>query len=462
MSPPEPSAPPAATVIGRHRFAWGSRTYVMGIVNATPDSFSGDGVLDPAVAAAQARRMVAAGADLLDIGAESTRPGHVPLPVDAEWARLAPVLHAIRAAVAVPLSVDTAKAAVAERAFAAGADALNDIHGLRADPALGPLLARAGGAAVLMHNQRGRPFSGDVIADVRTGLRASLQLARDAGIDEQRVILDPGFGFGWEPAQNLELLRRLGELRDPPSGLGRPLLIGTSRKSTIGHVLERPEGARAWGTAATVALAVAAGVDIVRVHDVREMAEVARMADAVVRGWPPAERRVWLGLGGNVGDRLAVFRRALAGLEAGGVAVQLVSAVYETPPWGIVDQPRFANAALQGRTALAPHALLALAKRIEAAAGRDFAAPRNSARPLDIDLLLIEGVQLDEPELTVPHTHLHERAFVLVPLAEIAPALRHPRLGTTMRELAAAVSADGIELLADAGWWPPRSNGDAS
>jgi 2-amino-4-hydroxy-6-hydroxymethyldihydropteridine diphosphokinase len=144
------------------------------------------------------------------------------------------------------------------------------------------------------------------------------------------------------------------------------------------------------------------------------------------------------------------------------VAVQLVSAVYETPPWGIVDQPRFANAALQGRTALAPHALLALAKRLEAEAGRDFAAPRNSARPLDIDLLLIEGVQLDEPKLTVPHTHLHERAFVLVPLAEIAPALRHPRLGRTMRELAAAVDADGIESLADAGWWLPRGDGHAS
>ena len=458
MTQPEPGAPPAATAIGRHRFVWGTRTYVMGIVNATPDSFSGDGVLDPAAAAAQARRMVADGADLLDIGAESTRPGHVPLSVDVEWARLAPVLHAVRAAVAVPLSVDTAKAAVAARAFAAGADALNDIHGLRADPAFGPLLARTGGAAVLMHNQRGRRFSGDVIADVRAGLRASLQLARDAGVDERRVILDPGFGFGWEPAQNLELLRRLGELRD----LGRPLLVGTSRKSTIGHVLERAEGERAWGTAATVALAIAAGADIVRVHDVREMAEVARVADAVVRGWPPAERRVWLGLGGNLGDRLAVFRRALAGLEAGGVAVQLVSAAYETPPWGVVDQPRFANAALQGRTALAPHALLALAKRLEAEAGRDFAAPRNSARPLDIDLLLIEGVQLDESQLTVPHTHLHERAFVLVPLAEIAPALRHPRLGRTMRELAATVAADGIESLADAGWWLPPGDGRAS
>jgi 2-amino-4-hydroxy-6-hydroxymethyldihydropteridine diphosphokinase len=202
-----------------------------------------------------------------------------------------------------------------------------------------------------------------------------------------------------------------------------------------------------------VALAIAAGADIVRVHDVAEMAQVARMADAVVRGWPPAERRVWLGLGGNTGDRVATLRRALDGLEAGGVVVQLVSALYETLPWGITDQPRFANAALQGRTALAPLELLALAKRLEAEAGRDFGAPRTSARPLDIDLLLIEGVQVEDERLTVPHVHLHERAFVLVPLAEIAPELRHPRLGRTMRDLREGVAADGVEPLAAPGWW---------
>jgi len=459
--PDFPAPTPVAFGPPRHtRFAWGARTYLMGVINASPDSFSGDGIADPKAAAAIARRMVSEGVDLIDIGAASTRPGHAPVPPEEEWERLAPVLSAVRSAVAVPITVDTSKASVARRALAAGADAINDTNGLRADPAL--VEAIGGGReknaprtrptpAVLMHNQRGRPFSGDVIADVRAGLRASLKLARDAGVDERRLILDPGFGFGWEPAQNLELLRRLGELRD----LGRPLLIGTSRKSTIGLVLERAEAERAWGTAATVALAIAAGADIVRVHDVREMAEVARMTDAVVRRWPPAERRVWLGLGGNVGDRLAVFRRALAGLEAGGVAVQLVSAVYETPPWGIVDQPCFANAALQARTALAPHDLLALAKRLEAAAGRDFAAPRNSARPLDIDLLHVEGVQLEEPVLTLPHLHLHERAFVLVPLAEIAPELRHPRLGATMLELRAAVSDAGIEPLGELAWWLP-------
>lgn len=275
---------PASIRIGGRTFEWGAHTYVMGIVNVTPDSFSGDGVLHPARAADQAARMVDDGADLLDLGAESTRPGAGPVTVEEEWARLEPVLRAVRSAVAVPLTVDTSKAEVAARAFEAGADALNDVHGLRRDPLTARVLAESRRPAVLMHNQRGRPSTGDVIADIMAGLEETLRLAREAGVDERLLILDPGFGFGWEPAQNLELLRRLGELR----ALGRPLLLGASRKSTIGLVLDRSEDERLWGTAATVALAIQASVDIVRVHDVRAMGDVARMADAVVRGWEPS------------------------------------------------------------------------------------------------------------------------------------------------------------------------------
>lgn len=275
---------PAPIRIGSRTFEWGARTYVMGIVNVTPDSFSGDGVLDPGRAAEQAQRMAGEGADLLDLGAESTRPGANPVTTEEEWARLAPVLRAVRAAVAIPISVDTSKVVVAARAFEAGADALNDIHGLRGDPAMAALIAKTGRPAILMHNQRGRASIGDVLADIGAGFEESLRLARDAEVDERLLILDPGFGFGWEPVQNLELLRRLEVLRS----FGRPLLLGTSRKSTIGLVLGRPEEERLWGTAATVALAVQAGADIVRVHDVRAMSDVARMADAVVRGWSPA------------------------------------------------------------------------------------------------------------------------------------------------------------------------------
>jgi dihydropteroate synthase len=283
---PARRAHPAPIAIGGVSFEWGRRTYVMGIVNATPDSFSGDGVLDPARAAEQAARMVEAGADLLDVGAESTRPDFPPIDAAEEWRRLEPVLRAVRAAVRVPISVDTSKADVAGRAFDAGAGALNDVRGLLADPALAPLLAAWGLPAVLMHNQRGRAFGGDVIGDIRAGLEASLRVAREAGVDPTRLILDPGFGFGWQPEQNLEMLRRLEELH----GLGRPLLLGTSRKSTLGTALGgRGVEGRAWATAATMALAVRSGVDIVRVHDVPEMADVVRTADAVVRGWRAPE-----------------------------------------------------------------------------------------------------------------------------------------------------------------------------
>lgn len=278
-------AHPAPFTIGRTRFEWGVRTYVMGIVNATPDSFSGDGLLDPARAAAQAERMVEEGADILDVGAESTRPDFPTIDAVEEWARIGPVLRAVRAAVDVPISVDTSKALVAARAFDAGADALNDVRGLLGDGELAAVLARAGLSAVLMHNQRERTFGGDVIEDIRAGLGKSIAVAERAGVDPGLLIVDPGFGFGWTPTQNLEMVRRLGELR----ALGRPVLLGTSRKSTIGLVLDRPVEARLAGTLATTALAVRAGVDVVRVHDVAPNVEVARMADAVVRGWSRPE-----------------------------------------------------------------------------------------------------------------------------------------------------------------------------
>ncbi|MEZ4501960.1 MAG: dihydropteroate synthase [Dehalococcoidia bacterium] len=281
----EAEAHPAPFAIGHTRFEWGTRTFVMGIVNATPDSFSGDGVLDPALAAEQARRMVEEGADLLDVGAESTRPDFPAIDADEEWARLEPVLRAVRSAVDVPVSVDTSKAAVAERAFEAGADALNDVKGLLGDAELASVLARSGLPAILMHNQRDRAFGGDVIADIRFSLEESIVIAERAGVDRERLIVDPGFGFGWTPGQNLEMVRRLGELRP----LGRPILLGTSRKSTIGLVLDRPVDGRLGGTLATTALAVQSGVDIVRVHDVAENVEVARMADAIVRGWAPPQ-----------------------------------------------------------------------------------------------------------------------------------------------------------------------------
>lgn len=276
--------------IGPRTFAWGERTYIMGIVNVSPDSFSGDGLSSVDAAVALARRFAADGADILDVGGQSTRPGATKseagfdeVPVDEEIARVVPVVAAISSELPdMPMSVDTYKAEVAAAALDAGAHMLNDIYGFRRDPSLARIAAEASVPACIMHNQRNRDASGDVIADVFAGLRESVLIAEQSGISASMLVADPGFGFGWRPEENLEMLRRLAALR----ALGLPLLVGTSRKSTIGTVLgDAPVDDRVFGTAATVTLSITNGADIVRVHDVREMKQVAVMTDAVVRGW---------------------------------------------------------------------------------------------------------------------------------------------------------------------------------
>jgi len=263
---------------------WGKRTYVMGIINLTPDSFSGDGLdADIDAAVQQGLAFQDAGADLLDLGAESTRPGNRPITAETELNRLLPALKALVDRVNVPISVDTYKSRVAQAALAAGAAMVNDVWGLKKDPDLAAAAARAGAPMVLAHNQKGTRYQ-DLLPDILTSLRYSAKAALDAGVAQKNIILDPGIGFGKTPDHNLEILGRLSEF----AGLGYPLLVGTSRKSTIGLVLDQPPEQRLEGTAATVALAIAGGADIVRVHDVKEMVRVCRMTDAVVRSWRPA------------------------------------------------------------------------------------------------------------------------------------------------------------------------------
>lgn len=270
-----------STRCGSFTFEWGRRTYVMGIVNVTPDSFSGDGLAyDADAALEQAARFQAEGADIIDVGGESTRPGHTPVDADEEIRRVVPVIRLLASRLHVPISIDTYKHEVAREALAAGASMINDVWGLRRDPALADLAARERAPIVLMHNQTGKDYR-DLLPDVIESLRASMDAALEAGVPPENVILDPGLGFGKTAEHNLELLRRLSELR----ALGRPLLVGPSRKSTIGLVLGLPVEERLEGTAATVALSIANGADVVRVHDVKEMARVARMSDAIVRGW---------------------------------------------------------------------------------------------------------------------------------------------------------------------------------
>lgn len=264
--------------IGAHSFDWGARTYVMGIVNVSPESFSGDGLSSVDDAVGRARQMAAEGADILDIGGQSTRPGFEELSIAEEVRRVVPVIEAVSRAVDLPVSIDAYRSAVVEAALDAGAVLVNDIWGFRHDPQIAALAARRGVSAVVMHNQRGREHH-DVIGDIHAGLEASIAIARSAGLDRRQLIADPGFGFGWSVSQQLEMLRRLREL----TALGLPLLVGTSRKSTIGAVLDMAEGERRWGTAATVAISIANGADIVRVHDVAEMVQVCRMTDAIIR-----------------------------------------------------------------------------------------------------------------------------------------------------------------------------------
>ena len=272
----------SSLTIGPRTFVWGERTYLMGVLNVSPESFFSDGSAGVDAVLDRARRFVAEGADILDVGGPSTRPGFQELTAEEEIARVVPVIERLME-LDVPVSVDTYKAPVARVALAAGAHLLNDIWGFRHDAALAALAVEFGVPAIVMHNQRDRSASGgsDVIGDIRTGLEASIAIAEKAGLPRERLIIDPGFGFGWTEEQNLEMLRRLGELRD----LALPMLIGTSRKSTIGAVLGGvPPEERLLGTAATMALAVVAGADIVRVHDVAAMRDVVRVTDAVVRG----------------------------------------------------------------------------------------------------------------------------------------------------------------------------------
>jgi len=280
---PRAFAVPAPMRIGPRTFTWGQRTYLMGILNVTPDSFSGDGLLasdaPTKTAVAQAQRMVAEGADLLDVGGESTRPGHTPVGLGEELDRVIPVIAAVRAALSdVPISIDTTKPQVAEAALDAGASLINDIWGVGLGNELARLAAQRRVPLIVMHNREEARYE-DVVREVVDDLRAALERAVAAGVERDQLIVDPGIGFGKTAEHNLLLLGELAALRE----LGRPILLGTSRKSTIGRILDLPPEERLEGTLATTALGIAAGADIIRVHDVEANRRAALVADAIVR-----------------------------------------------------------------------------------------------------------------------------------------------------------------------------------
>lgn len=273
---------------GRHTLTIGEKTLIMGILNVTPDSFSEQGLFfDTAKAVDHARRMVEDGADIIDIGGESTRPGAAPVDLEEELRRVVPAVKELARAVDVPISIDTAKAAVAEAAIEAGAAIINDVTALTGDAEMAPLCARAGLPVILMHMKgeprvmQENPVYDDLISEIFGYLQERVAKAKEAGIDESRLLIDPGIGFGKTAGHNLEIMKRLSEFK----GLGLPLVLGPSRKSTIGTVLGGlPTEDRLEGTAATITAGILNGADIMRVHDVKAMVRVARMTDAIVRG----------------------------------------------------------------------------------------------------------------------------------------------------------------------------------
>lgn len=406
--------------IGSYELEIGVRTYIMGILNVTPDSFSDGGRYTSVRAAVEhALRMQAEGADIIDVGGESTRPGHTPVTAEEEIARVVPVVRALAQELKVPVSIDTSKAEVARAAIEAGVGMINDVWGFRRDPALAGVAADTGVACCLMHNQNGSAYT-QLMPELLETLKESVRIARAAGIADQQIVLDPGIGFGKTVEQNIEVMRNLPQLND----LGFPWLLGTSRKSMIGKTLNLPADERTTGTLATTVLGIQAGAEIVRVHDVRENVQAARMTDRILR--QAITHTAFVALGSNIGDRMEYLRKAISLLEEESeLRVSACSRVYETEPFGYTDQAMFLNAVVRIETALNAHELLEILMRTEQKLDRSREI-KWGPRTIDLDLLLYDQEVIRSELLEVPHPRLAERMFVVAPLHDIAPLRLHP------------------------------------
>jgi dihydropteroate synthase len=367
--------------------------------------------------------MLSEGAAIIDVGGESTRPGHIPVSTGEELRRVVPVLDALENEIDAPVSIDTSKAPVAREAARRGASVVNDVWGLQGDPGMAEAVAETGSALIVMHNRSSMDAALDILDDVERFFERSLSLAARAGIAFSRIVLDPGIGFGKTPEQNHACIWNLDRFRH----FGRPILVGLSRKSFIGRIVGDQ---RLVGTLAADTIALVRGASVLRVHDVAEHKVALDMFKALSatarRPMSEQARRdgrasVAFSLGGNIGDKTATLRRALHALGSEpGIELTAVSRFYRTPPWGKTDQDWFANACALALTRLPPEALLERAKALEIEIGRT-PAERWGPRLIDIDLIAYDDVTLDTPRLTLPHPGLFSRAFVLTPLAEIAP-----------------------------------------
>jgi dihydropteroate synthase len=423
---------------------------LMGILNVTPDSFSDGGRhSDLPAAVARARAMLADGAVIVDVGGESTRPGHIPVPEDEELRRVLPALEAL-AELDAPISIDTSKAKVAREAARLGACVINDVWGLQRDPGMADTVAETGAAVVIMHNRDEADPAIDILDDVERFFERSLNLAAGAGVPFGRILLDPGVGFGKTRQQNHACIWNLDRFRR----LGAPILVGLSRKSFIGGIIDAEVDRRLPGTLAADTIALMRGASVLRVHDVLENRAALAVFTALKAAAAPSppegsgndgRARVVLALGSNIGDKVANLRRALRAIAGEpGVELTAVSRFYRTPPWGKTDQDWFLNACALGPTTLTPEALLERVKRLEVELGRE-PTERWGPRVIDIDLIAYDNIALMTDRLTLPHPELFNRAFVLVPLAEIAPDLMIA--GVRIGEAAARLGAEAAEVV---------------
>ena len=535
--------------IGNREFDVKNKTYIMGILNVTPDSFSDGGKwndMDHALKHTEA--MIAEGADILDIGGESTRPGHTPVGAQEEIERILPVIEAVKGRFDIPISVDTYKGCVAEEALKHGADLINDIWGLKYDPEMAPVIARYQAPCCLMHNKDNTEYN-NFIVDMLAETQECVNIAKRAGIADDKIILDPGVGFGKTYEMNLMTMDNLELFRK----LGYPVLLGTSRKSMIGLALDLPVDQRVEGTLATSVIGVMKGCAFVRVHDIKENKRVIQMTEAILgreeelmdkieirdleifanhgvfpeetalgqkfvvsavmytetrpagltddlsaainygevshmitdflqkntyklleaavenlaetlllslpllkkitlriekpwapvglplktvaveitRGWHTA----YIAFGSNMGDKKKYLDNAIQGLrDMKEIVVEKVSEYLVTEPYGDVEQDEFLNGALRVRTLLSPEELLDRLHVLEQAADRKRII-HWGPRTLDLDILFYDNEIIDTVELHVPHIDMENRDFVLKPMVEIAPYLRHPVLNLTMEQL---------------------------
>lgn len=498
--------------IGNRFFDTQNHTYIMGILNITPDSFSDGGKwnhLDEALRHTEA--MIADGADIIDIGGESTRPGHTPVSAEEEAQRVLPVIEAVRKRFDIPISVDTFKSSVAESAIQAGADLVNDIWGLKYDSEMGAVIAKYDAACCLMHNKSNTEYNNFLI-DMLSETQECVNLARKAGIKDEKIILDPGVGFGKTFEMNLETMNHLELFKD----LGFPVLLGTSRKSMIGLALDLPVDQRVEGTLATSVIGVIKGCSFVRVHGVYpeenvlgqkfvisatlfthtrqagltddlsasiNYGEVSHMITDFTRNhtfkllealaenlaemlldslsgleqitlkiekpWAPVGlplktvsveiTRKWhtayIAFGSNMGDKKLFIDNGIRGLKkTKGCRIEAVSDYLVTEPYGVTDQDEFLNGVLKMRTLLSPEELLERLHQLEQEANRERII-HWGPRTLDLDILFYDQEIIDTADLHVPHPDMQNREFVLAPMNQIAPYLRHPVLNQTISQL---------------------------